>query len=531
VYVFPVTTRLRRTASLFTFLFGTVASGCGGTAAPEDAGSDSPQVNTCDSAIDCNDGLFCNGVEMCAPASALADERGCIDAEAPPCAAAVCDEAQDSCGSCEDDADGDSARSIACGGNDCDDDDPNRFPGNLEVCDSVDQDCDPATVGDVDLDNDQAIDDACCNGAVCGTDCDETRPNVNRLAPEVCDGFDNDCNTRIDEGVLVPSWPDADNDGWGDAAATPTMTCTVATGRVTRGGDCNEGNVLIHPEATEFCNSVNDDCDGSIDENGAAVCEATLPGSEALCQNGECVITGCNGTRVDCNGVFTDGCEVDVCTSPAACDGCGLPCQAQATCGGGQCSHNRSFPYSLTVLRDALTGEPIPGATITVLGTCISYGAVTNEQGAFELIYRNGLVRIEAPGYPVHIQPRSPVTGSYGPLISQAALDAWLASEDLTADPTRAIVIANFVDDMQNLDPLIRTTRGGTHHYVDGGVFSPGTQEPDQVLLNVLPGRARVGGSVNVNGCGSSCEVEAELSLEPGTVTYVDGFRCTTVCA
>lgn len=120
--------------------------------------------------------------------------------------------------------DGDGVRSVACGGSDCDDDDDDRFPGNPEVCDLVDQDCNPNTVGDVDLDNDQAIDDACCNGAVCGTDCDETRANVHRLAPEVCDGFDNDCNTNVDEGVLLESWPDADDDGWGDAAGSPTMT-------------------------------------------------------------------------------------------------------------------------------------------------------------------------------------------------------------------------------------------------------------------------------------------------------------------
>lgn len=88
------------------------------------------------------------------------------------------------------------------------------------------------------------------------------------------------------------------------------------------------------------------------------------------------------------------------------------------------------------------------------------------------------------------------MSGVYGPLISQAALDGWLAAEGLTADPSRAIVIANFVDDEQNLSELLHSTRGGTLLQVGGGVFSPGTEYGDQVLMNVLPGRARIGGGV-----------------------------------
>ena len=122
---------------------------------------------------------------------------------------------------------------------------------------------------------------------------------------------------------------------------------------------------------------------------------------------------------------------------------------------------------------------------------------------------------------------KAPVEGTRP---SRRALDAWLAAEGLTADPNRAIVIANFVDDEQNLSNLLHTTRGGTLHEADGGVFSPGTDYGDQVLFNVLPGRAQIGGGRTVNGCATNCQVEAQVTLEPGTITYVDGFRCTTVC-
>jgi hypothetical protein len=40
------------------------------------------------------------------------------------------------------DGDGDGFTDIACGGTDCDDNDPNNFPGNTEVCDGLDNNCD-----------------------------------------------------------------------------------------------------------------------------------------------------------------------------------------------------------------------------------------------------------------------------------------------------------------------------------------------------------------------------------------------------
>lgn len=60
------------------------------------------------------------------------------------------------------DTDGDGIRDAYCGGEDCDDNDPGRFPGNTEVCDALgkDEDCDDMSFG-IDADGDGFISAQC----------------------------------------------------------------------------------------------------------------------------------------------------------------------------------------------------------------------------------------------------------------------------------------------------------------------------------------------------------------------------------
>lgn len=83
---------------------------------------------------------------------------------------------------------------------------------------------------------------------------------------EICDGVDNDCDGEIDEGVLNMYYHDADSDGYGDSTDS-ILSCTSPASYVSNSSDCNDASANVRPGATEICDGVDNDCDGSVDEN------------------------------------------------------------------------------------------------------------------------------------------------------------------------------------------------------------------------------------------------------------------------
>src|SRR5688572_12716027 len=116
------------------------------------------------------------------------------------------------------DIDGDGHDAPECAGDDCDDHDANRFPGNSEVCDTKnhDEDCDPQTFGYRDGDGDGFPDASCCNDGNCGWDCDDARRSVHSIATETCNKVDDDCDGWVDEAVQATVFFDSDKDLYGD---------------------------------------------------------------------------------------------------------------------------------------------------------------------------------------------------------------------------------------------------------------------------------------------------------------------------
>ena len=237
---------------------------------------DAGGVEQCGNARECSDMVFCNGAEQCDPDHPDADERGCVEAE-PRCPG-MCDERNDLCNTECVDADGDGHSAMVCGGDDCDDEDPDRYPSNTEVCDSegVDEDCNPETIGD-DSDGDGFIDDECCNlidGTMeCGTDCDDSSSDINPEATDICGNGDQDCDGDVDEDPNELVYFDGDQDGYG--LDTMTMMACGAVGDYARlGGDCNDANGDVNPGQVEICDAMNvdEDCNGTANDG----CDCSL---------------------------------------------------------------------------------------------------------------------------------------------------------------------------------------------------------------------------------------------------------------
>ncbi len=305
-------------------------AGCGGPSdAPADGAVDSGGT-PCTRDDECANAQFCDGTERCTGGRCVAGTSPCVSGE-------TCDEASDACmASCDHggDADGDGRRSIACGGDDCDDGDNDRFPGHPEVCDADDhdEDCDPATFGARDGDGDGHVDARCCNRppgnpAQCGDDCDDARPSVYTGLVEACDGLDNDCDSANDEGVLMTFFQDVDNDGFGDARVT-TTGCSLPTGYAFQDGDeCDDRNPSVNPAAAEVCNGRDDNCDGNTDPG----CDC-IAGTERQCgymEGGSYVDEGvCEIGNQICVTSTWSNCTGDIGPSMESCNGLDDDCDA-----------------------------------------------------------------------------------------------------------------------------------------------------------------------------------------------------------
>jgi len=63
------------------------------------------------------------------------------------------------------------------------------------------------------------------------------------------------------------SWfADRDGDGFGNNADT-TSACTLPDGYAIGAGDCDDEDDLVHPDASEFCDGRDDNCNGEVDED------------------------------------------------------------------------------------------------------------------------------------------------------------------------------------------------------------------------------------------------------------------------
>ena len=102
-------------------------------------------------------------------------------------------------------------------------------------------------------------------------DCNDADAAIHPDADEYCDGVDHDCDgaTYEDESVDASVWYiDADGDGFGDAGSS-RAACSQPKGYEEDDQDCNDGDAAVSPDAAEYCDGVDNDCDDETDEDDA----------------------------------------------------------------------------------------------------------------------------------------------------------------------------------------------------------------------------------------------------------------------
>lgn len=147
-------------------------------------------------------------------------------------------------------------------------------PTAIEVCDAVDNDCDASTHDGAEASwlgqaCDGADGDLCNEGQLyCDSSGAQACDDLTDTIVEVCNGADDDCNGERDEGVGNTYYADTDNDGYGDPDTT-TVACSPPSGYLEDNTDCDDTGPNageIHPNATEICDEVDNNCVGGIDE-------------------------------------------------------------------------------------------------------------------------------------------------------------------------------------------------------------------------------------------------------------------------
>jgi len=132
----------------------------------------------------------------------------------------------------------------------------------------------------------------------------------------------------------------------------------------------------------ETCNLLDDDCDGTTDEGpNSELCD--VGNADALCVEGQCLITNCLNGFSNCNGEANDGCEARL-DSAEHCGICFNACgytNATGVCTNSQCGFGECLPGYGNCDDNTVNGCETRVESLENCGACgAACGAVDNGQ-------------------------------------------------------------------------------------------------------------------------------------------------------
>jgi hypothetical protein len=156
------------------------------------------------------------------------------------------------------DADSDGWGDGCAAGPDCDDADNAVNPAANELCDGKDNDCSGLADDGIDCGEECVDNDADGYGPGCdlGLDCDDNDGTRFPGNAEICDGLDNNCDGNVDETFTLLG--DACTSGLGACMRSGTFVCGVGGGE--------ECSAMPGTPSAEICDDIDNDCNGSVDD-------------------------------------------------------------------------------------------------------------------------------------------------------------------------------------------------------------------------------------------------------------------------
>ncbi len=448
-------------------------------------------------------------------------------------------------------------------GVDCDDSQFGVNPGAVEVCSGIDEDCDlmideeddsldESTLitwyPDVDEDGfgskaDSPI-ETCFSAApydvVDRTDCDDTNPDIHPLAQEICDGVDNDCDTRkddadpsVDLSTATDWFLDLDGDGFGIPGGA-IFACAPPAGRVDNDDDCDDTDPLIFAPGDWVEDTDSDgygegplygvvSCDPPepgwvseyLDEDCAPTDLTIHPGAEEVCEDG--IDQDCNGLDKNCaplsspaysaDKVFDD--ETGSTAMTTAWDG-----MSYYTCSGGSSAGDRLAEYDAT---GSLVGKFAPS---------IDFRSVFTLGDGVSPIYARGyasadiLERVAPAMFVKHLTLAGGIADAQSAVAWDDTRSEYIAFTsgtltrwDATGAKVGTLVFAGYGAGGENVYPQNRgvATAGGYYFTYHNGTLSAWDETGARVATTTL------------TGAGKTFDSHFSLSYADSRIWIVDG--------